>query len=419
MKVAFINIDDSLGGASIACTRLAEAINNQDGIDVDLWVQKKTLNLPFIKSTNNGALSKAKAFIRFVIERLYFLFFERSKEVRFAFSPAFAGIDITREINFKEYDIIHIHWINFGFLSLKSLHTLTRLKVPIVWTMHDMWPFTGGCHYSNNCTNYESSCGNCSQFLRHPSNNDLSNSHLLKKTLSYDKNAKMHFVGCSKWISGLARKSTLLKPFKVSNIPNVVPSNFNPIDKKTSRGYLELSNSKLFILFVAMNITDKRKGFSYLKEALHKIAIDFDNANNIELLVIGNADGFQQESLPFKAHLFGKIIDLEKLNLVYNASDVFVIPSIQDNLPNTIIEALATGTPCVGFNVGGIPEMIDHLKNGYVSEYKSSESLSKGLQWILNHPGPKALTKNCLEKVKKEYSEKVVSNRYINIYKSF
>lgn len=418
MKVAFVNIDDSLGGASIACLRLAEAINKQEGVEVNLFVQKKTRKLSFIKRLDKSFWGQKKAFARFIVERLYFYFFEKSKEIRFAFSPGFSGTDITKKINFKEYDVIHLHWINFGFLSLNNLHKLTRLNIPIVWTMHDMWSFTGGCHYSNDCTNYKSSCGNCTQFLKSPSQKDLSYRLLKKKGLAYDKNAKIHFVGCSKWIADMARKSSILQPFDVSSIPNVVPSNFKPMDKEVCRKKINLPANKTFILFVAMNTSDKRKGFSYLSEALLKVSKDYKEPTNIELLVIGNSTNLRNNNLPFKTHLLGMVSDLEEMNLIYNASDVFVIPSIQDNLPNTIMEAMATGTPCVGFNVGGIPEMIDHLKNGYVSDYKSPSSLSEGLKWVLVNNSYDLLCKEALKKTQSSYGTKAVSAKYMKVYKN-
>ncbi|MFT5884498.1 MAG: glycosyltransferase involved in cell wall biosynthesis [Arcticibacterium sp.] len=417
MKIAVINIDDSLGGASMACIRLAEAINNEEGVEVDILVQKKTLNLTSIKPIGNGPFWKLKTFIRFVLERLYFFLFEKSKEIRFAYSPAFAGIDITKKVDFSQYDIIHLHWINFGFLSLKSLHKITRLGKPIVWSMHDMWPFTGGCHYSNDCLNYEKSCGNCSQFLKHPAANDLSHKHFLKKKLAYNKNAKMHFIGSSKWLGDLGKNSGLLRTFKVSDIPTVVSSSFRLVDKSTCRQELSLPEDKKLILFVAMIIADNRKGFSYLSDALQLLSKEKQCLESIELVVIGNANGIHQDDLPFKTHLLGKITDMEKLNKVYNASDVFVIPSTQDNLPNTVMEALSTGTPCVGFKVGGIPEMIDHLTNGYVSDYKSTESLASGMKWILNHKAYQLLSENAIKKAKSTYSAKAVSAKYMKVYK--
>jgi glycosyltransferase involved in cell wall biosynthesis len=416
MKIAVINIDDSLGGASMACIRLAEAINKEDGVNVDILVQKKTLDLTSIKTIDNGLLGTLKAFHRFALERLYFYFFEKSKEIRFAYSPAFAGIDITKKVDFSQYDIIHLHWINFGFLSLKSLHILIRLGKPIVWSMHDMWPFTGGCHYSNDCINYEKSCGNCSQFLKHPATKDLSHRHFLKKKLAYDKKAKMHFIGSSKWLGDLGKSSALLKPFKVSDIPTVVSSSFRLVDKTTCRQELNLPEDKKIILFVAMIIADKRKGFSYLVEALELLAKEEQNREEIELIVIGNTDGLNSDDLPFKTHLFGKITDMETLNKVYNASDVFVIPSIQDNLPNTVMEALATGTPSVGFNVGGIPEMIDHLSTGYISDYKSSASLAVGMKWVLNHESYLTISENSVKKAKNTYAAKVISAKYMTVY---
>lgn len=418
MRIAFVNIDDSLGGASMACLRLAKAINNEKGVSVDLLVQKKTLDEPIIKEIGSGFLWRLSSFIRFALERLYFYFFEKSKDVRFSFSPAFAGIDITKKVDFEKYDIIHLHWINFGFISNAGLTKIVALNKPIVWSMHDMWPFTGGCHYSNDCLNFEAHCGNCSQYLKHPEAKDLSYKGLIKKELAYNKGTNMHFVGSSKWLGDLARKSSLLKPFHVSNIPTVVSSDYFLLDKTQTRIELGISSDKKIILFVAMKIYDARKGFSYLQEALICLKNADSNSSEIELLIIGDPQSLESENLPFKTHVFGKINNPEKLNKIYNSADVFVIPSLQDNLPNTVMEALATGTPCVGFEIGGIPEMIEHKITGYVSTYKSPKSLADGIRWVLDNEEKEKLSTNCIHKAKNTYGAEVVSKQYLKVYQS-
>lgn len=423
MKVAFINIDDTLGGASVACLRLAKAIQTCSEVEVTIFTQKKATNNSLVTPIQTGFWWNIKKNSRFILERLYFAFYEKSKEVRFAFSPAVIGIDITEEIeNLKEFDVIHLHWINFGFLSLKSLEKLIQLQLPIVWTMHDMWAFTGGCHYSNGCSNFTRSCGFCNEFLKNPSEKDISFEILAKKKLLFSANSHLHFVACSRWLQAEAQKSTLLKEHRISSIPNAIDSSlFFPIEKRVAREKLQLSVNKKFILFAAMKVTDKRKGFSYLQEALFLLNQANDSLQNelIELIIIGNTEDNSFSELPFKVTNLGKISDAVLLNTVYNAADVFVTPSLQDNLPNTIMESLATGTPCVGFNVGGIPEMIDHKENGYVADYLSASSLASGIQWIIEHENYKALSEKSILKVENEYKEQVVTKQYLAVYQTF
>ncbi|MEN8119673.1 MAG: glycosyltransferase family 4 protein [Bacteroidota bacterium] len=416
MKVVLVNKSDRTGGAAVACRRLLNAIN-KDGVDVKLLVQEKNDEDLTVEATGTGFWKKKMNFLFFILERLYFLLYEASKEIRFAFSPAIAGENIHKNNLIKNANIVHVHWFNQGFLSLKNLKKLIALNKPIVWTLHDMWAFTGGCHYSGDCENYKVNCGNC-PFIKKPSEKDLSYK-ILKKKKAILKGANIIFVTCSHWLKEKAKESSLLEGFKVVSIPNPIDQKqFYPMDKKRVREKLSLPNNKKLILFAAANVSDKRKGLSYLLKALGLMVKNNSKSVDIEIVTFGKSDDAVFNNLPFEIHNLGVLSEVKKIAEAYNAADLFVLPSLEDNLPNTIMESLACGTPVLAFKTGGIPEMIEHKKNGYLADYKSAADLKKGLDFILNHPQPESLSNNALEKVHKTYNEKVVAKQYLEVYQS-
>ena len=426
MKITILSTFDNFGGAAIAASRLNKALNN-NGLSSNMLVQDKKGNLPNVESIAQNWFQKKLALLRFALDRYQFAFYEKNKDVRFIFSQAKIGVDIHNHPLIQQSDIIHLHWINFGFLSLNSLEKLFITHKPIVWTLHDMWVFTGGCHYSRECTNYERNCGNCVQFLKNPSENDLSHQVWERKKEIFSK-ANLTIVTCSEWLAQRARESSLLKDKTIVSIPNPIDTDvFRPIEKSIARGNFKLSPDKKYILFGAVKISDVRKGFTYFAEALSILktllskssqATTLNQTSKIEIFIFGQAQASDFEGFPFKVNILGKLSDLETIATAYSAASVFVSPSIEDNLPNTIMESMACGTPVVGFDVGGIPEMIDHEKSGYLAKYKSSEDLAKGIYWILFEANYEELANNSRQKVLDNYSEKVVAEKYKKVYQS-
>ena len=421
MKITILSTFDNFGGAAIAASRLNKALNN-NGLLSNMLVQDKKGNLPNVESIAQNWFQKKIALLRFALDRYQFAFYEKNKDVRFIFSQAKIGIDISNHPLIQKSDIIHLHWINFGFLSLNSLEKLFKINKPVVWTLHDMWAFTGGCHYSRECTNYERNCGNCVQFLKDPAENDLSHQVWEGKKEIFSK-ANVTIVTCSEWLAQKARESSLLKDKTIVSIPNPIDTDvFRPIEKSIARGNFKLSPDKKYILFGAVKISDARKGFAYFAEAIsiinQQLIINNIDSDNIEVLIFGQAQAADFEGLPFKVNILGKLSDLETIATAYSVASVFISPSIEDNLPNTIMESMACGTPVVGFDVGGIPEMIDHEKSGYLAKYKSSEDLAKGIYWILFNADYQLLANNSRQKVLDNYSEKVVAEKYKKVYQS-
>jgi glycosyltransferase involved in cell wall biosynthesis len=415
MKILLVNKSDKTGGAAVACKRLHTALCKAN-VNVKFIVEEKSSSDENIIDLSPNNLRKKLNFIRFVTERIYFLPFEHSKDERFAFSPAFAGQNIHKHPAFINSDIIHLHWFNQGFLSLNSLKNIVNSGKPIVWTLHDMWAFTGGCHYTGDCTNYRQNCGNC-PLLKNPKEKDLSY-RILEKKKEIFKNSNITFVTCSKWLKDKVKHSSLFKNFNIIDIPNPINTReFYPTDKIKIRKILKLPSNKKLVLFAAANISDKRKGLKYLINAL-KIYHSENPKQDLEIVTFGKSNNQSFKNIPYKVHHLGILTKTKDIANAYNAADVFILPSLEDNLPNTIMEALACGTPVLAFQTGGIPEMIEHKKNGYISEYKSVEDLKNGINFILNHPQREILSQNALEKVSAEYSEKVVAQKYIEVYNS-
>ncbi|MBC7440457.1 MAG: glycosyltransferase, partial [Flavobacterium sp.] len=362
MKVCLINTADHGGGAPVACKRLLQALKPK--VDVNLLVQDKKSNDENIISTIDNSLDLIKAEANFYLERLPFIAFqEKDKSVRFAFSPANIGTDISQNKYIQKADLLHLHWINQGFLSLKNIETLFKLNKPIVWTLHDMWTFTGGCHYAGDCNHFLNDCGNC-KFLRNPDDNDISKKGWFGKEEIYQQNKNIVFIACSEWLADVAKNSSLLKGFRVEVIPNPIKTEiYTPLDKASLRKKWEIDLDAKIILFGAANINDKRKGLIYLLEALTFLKKS-DGNSKIQVLLFGKNKTLDISQLPFPAKSFSIVNDEQKLVEIYNLADVFVLPSLEDNLPNMVMEALSCAIPVVAFDQGGIPEMLDHQQNG-------------------------------------------------------
>ncbi|MDD6210995.1 MAG: glycosyltransferase family 4 protein [Bacteroidales bacterium] len=416
MKVVIINTSERIGGAAVAANRLMHALR-MTGVDVKMLVRDKQTNDGQVISVNDTFAKRLLNRFRFLWERgIIFLNKKCKRENLFKLSIADTGVDLSKMSLIKEADIIHLHWINQGFLSIRDIEELEKLGKPIVWTMHDMWPFTGICHHARECDNYQRRCGHCF-FLDSTKERDLSEKVFSEKKELFEYSG-FTFVGCSKWLTALAQKSNLLLGKEIVAIPNPIDMElFYPMGKRSSREELNLPSDKQLLLFGALNVTDKRKGIEYLVKALDYLReINPQLYKNMGLVVFGQVKDEIKNLFSVPVYPMGYLDDSEKIVTLYNAVDLFVTSSLEENLPNTIMEAMTCGTPCVGFNIGGIPEMIEHKKNGYVAEYMSAEDLAQGLDWVLNNSGKDELRYNCMEKVKKEYASAIIAGKYIALY---
>ncbi|MCE7065560.1 glycosyltransferase family 4 protein [Dyadobacter sp. CY326] len=401
------------GGAGVAAARLHRALL-KSGVDSNLLVPNAQRQEAKTAGLSNTKTQSRMSWARFVGERLYFYPQEKDASIRFAFSPAEVGTDISRHPLVQAADIIHLHWINFGFLSMHSLDKLFALGKPVVWTLHDMWTFTGGCHYSRGCERFLNHCQYC-PYLAKPDEYDIAFQQFERKQDIYSK-TKIALVSPSQWLDKLVKSAALTENLQSLSIPNCIDTTlFKPLDKIEIRRKLNLPESKKLILFAGANTADPRKGFKFFKQALDKIGA---LSNDTEVLVLGKANAEMMASFPLPLHYLGKISDPAEMVNVYNAANLIVVPSLEDNLPNTIMEAMACGTPAVGFATGGIPEMIEHQVNGYIALQGSAESLADGIIWVLNDENHTALSQSAREKVIQLYSESVVAAQYQQLYQS-
>ena len=411
LKVVHLNSYENNGGAGRAASRLVRALQ-AEGLDASLWVNYSFELAPSPHNFSKGLVPRLFTAIQIILERI--LTKTRIKSVKTPFSIPFFGKDISTHLALQAADIIHLHWVNHAFLRPKDLAKLQRLNKPIVWTFHDSNAFTGGCHVRYACTHFEQACGNC-PIVKQPGPHDLSH-HIWKAKKQAYTGLELQVIAPSEWMAQSAKKSALFAKSPIPTIPNTLNTQvFAPSDKVLAREKLGLPANAFLILSGFMpSANDKHKGADLLVDALGI----FGQNNEAELVVFGNRAAGDLPDFKFKTTFLGTITEEEKLALCYAAADVFVTPSIEDNLPNTVLESLACGTPVVAFTTGGIPDMIVHQQNGYLAPGSSPEELAKGLAWVKNHADKAALSDAARQTVLSTFSESVVAQQHIQLYQS-
>lgn len=415
MKILFVNTNDTSGGAARAAVRIMRGVQ-QSGVEAQMFVKFKNSQasdiVPLSRFVPTNILYKACDWIATKIKNKWqhhkWHLYKQTKQNLY-----FSDLRSTRirgALQKFDYDIVHLHWINNRFLDIDELK---KIKKPIVWTLHDSWPFTGICHVPYECKQYESHCGAC-PMLGSSKEKDLAYEVFEKKMDAY-KDLNLHIVTPSKWLADCAKRSALFGGFPITVIPNCIDTDlYLPMDKLEARKVLGLDPDKKYLLFGAMHaVEDANKGFTYLKEALTQIP-----ETNVELLVYGTNDDMLQHHLPIPVLGYGYIEYDKLMVLLYNAADVCVVPSLSENLSNTIMESLACGTPVVAFHIGGNGDMIDHKRNGYLAAERDCEDLAKGIEWCIVNNADGSLSKNAREKILNNFTISVVSEQYMKIYQS-
>ncbi|WP_407428389.1 glycosyltransferase [Arcticibacter sp.] len=414
MRVVHLNTYDGNGGAGRACLRLHRALLAQ-GVQSEVWVYYKFGSNPQIQTFSGSLISRGLSAFAILFERYYSSYI--SKPLKIPFSASVCGKDITRNKAVQEADIIHIHWINHAFLRPEDLAGLSKLGKPVVWTFHDSNAFTGGCHVRYSCDHFENECGNC-PILKNENPDDQSHKLWKRKRKAYQK-LNFSIVAPSRWMHDSIRRSSLLKHSKVDVIPNTLETDiFRPWDKKAARKALGLPEDKFIMLSGFMpSRKDLHKGTPYLLEALQMLVDkSMVNKQEVELIIFGNKDTAQVPEFAVSTTFLGTISDDEKLSMCYSAADVFLTPSLEDNLPNTVMESLSCGTPVVAFTTGGIPDMVTHQENGYLAKYKSSDDFANGISWVYGHTDRNQLNIAAREAVMARFSEKVIAAKHVAVY---
>ena len=328
------------------------------------------------------------------------------------FTDAVSDVRLDRVQEIQDADIINLHWVA-GAMDWPGAPLSIRGK-PIVWTLHDMNPFTGGCHYAGDCKKYIEKCSACPQ-LGSDNENDLSCQVWEQKHDAY-KALNINIVTPSRWLGKCAAESKLFSQFPVNVIPYGFPIDiFKPYPKAEIRKQLNISQISKVILFGANSVLNERKGFKYLLEAFNKIPLK--TGNDITIITFGHLPKGIKIPSKYSVMNFGSIADEKQIAMVYSLADVFVLPSLEDNLPNTVVEAMACGVPVVGFDIGGIPDMIEHKKTGYLVKPKDIKGLIEGIDWVISSiSSGRDFLKECRAKVEKEYALEVQANAYRDLY---
>jgi len=406
MNILIVNTSDNEGGAARAAYRLHKALLAA-GVESQMLVQSKFSDDIAVIGPHTKvqqALGRLRSILDSIPVRCY------PKRTRTLFSPSwlpFAGM--VEKINALNPDVVHLHWIAGGMLRIEDL---AKISAPIVWSLHDMWAFTGGCHYDEECGRFKTRCGMC-PVLGSNKALDLSRKLVLLKQASFSKHPNLTIIGLSQWLASQAKASWLFRQTPVVNLPNPIDTTlFSPFDKRQARRLFNFPLGKKLVLFGAMGATtDPRKGFKELEQALAQL-----DSDNIELIVFGSSQPKAPQCFKQKTHYLGQLHDDLSLRVLYSAADVMVVPSLQENLSNAIMESLACGTPVVGFGVGGNSDLIEHEQTGFLAKPFQVSDLAFGLDWVLNAPNYNDLCQNARDKVLSEFDSKVVVEKYVALY---
>ena len=409
MRVVHLSESDHVGGAAIAAHRLNRGLRALD-VDSCMLVNKKISQDESVVGPESR-FDKAMSRVSPYIDRLLCKFTQTGYSL---ISPAWVPDHLLHRVSLLGADILNLHWINNGFMRIE---TLRKFRKPVIWTLHDMWPFCGGEHYCGESYRYKTG------YLRNnrldgESGLDINRWVWLRKKKAWSGLNEMVIATPSKWLAACAAESALFMGSRIEVLPNGVDhERFHPIEPLLARRVLGLPANKKLILFGAGSATsDKRKGFHLLVEALNKL-----EASNFkidyELVVFGASSG--EAGFSAKTHYLGNLSDEISMSIVYAAADIFVAPSVEDNLPNTVLEALSCGTPVIAFNTGGMPDMISHKQNGYLASGFNTSDLCDGMVWLMKDGQKYRELSDCARKtVIDNFTLEKSANRYLDVYKS-
>ncbi|HKQ26558.1 MAG TPA: glycosyltransferase family 4 protein [Burkholderiales bacterium] len=408
MRIAILNSYDLRGGAARAAYRLHKGLR-RSGQDSLMVVQSKSGSDPDVLGPE-GLLRRLVASLRPPADLLPVLPYWRRKQG--VFYPGWLPGGALSRIARLQPDILHMHWISGG---LVDVHALRRLQVPVVWTLHDMWAFTGGCHYNNGCDKYESICGAC-PVLGSSRASDPARHGWNRKAQAY-RGLPLFLVSPSNWLRNLAGRSALAGDYPIRVIPNGIDTSiYKPLPRDAARRKLGLPADRKLILFGAADGRDPRKGMEHLRQALLQLSAVWPNAG-LALAIFGADAVHTRRHFGMETFHLGVINSDSGLADAYSAADVFVAPSVQENLSNAVMEALACGVPCAAFDVGGMSDMIEHRLNGYLARPLAADDLAAGLRWMLeNEHRSRSLAKRAREKVAAEFEAVVVAKRHLALY---
>ncbi len=416
MKIAIISTYDNAGGAPLAAFRLHKGLrllNHQS----TMVVRFKNSDDPDIYTVygKNWQMNMETEVFK-TMEKLA-IHQNRTELSNTSFSMPYPGFNLTKTDFIQSADVINLHWVSY-FQSVETIAALLKLGKPVVWTLHDQNAFTGGCHYAAECPKYREDCRDCPQLNDNTA--QIPFSILNNKALHWQDN--LTIVTPSHWLTECARQSRLFKNFRVETIPNSLETDiFTPTEKKAAKQALGIHPLQLTLLIGAHSSNEKRKGFSQLVEAIHYCLLDqkfkdLANQGGIKILTFGPP---QEEltHLEIEIKSFGFIGDTKKLAAIYSAADLFILPSLEDNLPNTMLESMACGTPVISFAVGGMPDLIKEGITGSMAPCFDSQKLGQAiLNLLFDDNKRKQMNRNCRHMIETNFKLQDQANHYLQLF---
>jgi len=419
MKILQISTYDIRGGAARAAYRLHRGLH-EIGQDCRMLVRyKESQNdtVVLVDAKEGSEKPNEVLFLSNIIQP-YYINSNLTESSNTLFSLSYPGYDLSELPVVQSADIVNLHWVA-QYQSLITIHKLFSLGKPVVWTLHDQRAFTGGCHYSAGCEKYQSDCFECPQLGDDPFNLP---SAILKDKLEIFKNADLTIVTPSRWMASCARKSKLFKGLQIKVIPNSLETNvYTPLPKPEAKKEIGISPQAVTMLFGAIDGSEKRKGFFELVRAI-KFCLNEDSIqkllhdDKIRLICFGKpSHELNSIGIPFAT--LGHLDSDEKIRRAYSAADMFLLPSLEDNLPNTILESMSCGTPVVAFDVGGLPEMVTNGVTGQLVPLSDTRKMSETIIDLIQKPDLReSMGKEGRKIAEKEYSLSVQAERYSDLY---
>jgi len=380
MKILYISQSDLDGGAARAAHRVASKLVEMD-VNLKMQVMKKLGNDEWVSGPGN----EYQSFVSRLLPRLDLMAKQfAGVNTRYSWSLNLFPNPLLNKEFVNSFDVIHLNWVGRNMLPVGWMRNFKR---PVVWTLHDSWAYTGGCHVPSGCRGFTQNCGSCPQ-LEKNSPGDISNKIWKKKAAVYPA-VPFNFVAPSHWIANEAKASSLLNGFPVSVIPNGLDTSvFAPLGKLEAREALNLPRDKTIILFGSMYADiDRNKGMDLLIESLNILASNDASFAKRNLLVVTGTDNESlPEMFPVPAVSLGMIKDEHKLALIYSAADLTVVPSRSESFGQVASESLSCGTPVVAFNTTGLKDIVDHLETGYLAHDFQTNDLANGIKLLAEDP---------------------------------
>lgn len=407
MKVVVINHSDMQGGAAIVSLRLVHALQDA-GVDARMLVIDRQSDDALVGVMGGKWRNKWN----FLAERLgVFLRNGLRRDTLFKIDTGSHGINLVSHPWVKDADVVCLNWVNQGTLSLKNVKQLAQAGKPLVWTMHDMWNCTGVCHYSFECERYKEKCHSCP--LLETKGNDLSTVIQEKKRRLYEQ-APIHFVAVSHWLAECCRQSTSMRDSNLSVIYNAFP--INDFDcSRLEGGFEGIPSDKKIIVMGARRLDVEVKGFKELIETSQYIARNKPElAARIHLVLYGDLhDKSLLSKIEIPCTYLGTIASTEQLSLLYRHSDIVLSTALYENLPGTLIEGQASGCLPVTFGKGGQADIVEHLKTGYIAEYKDAASVAQGIEWAIDAGVPREFLHS---EVERKFAAPKIAQQYIDLF---